>query len=87
MEDTLNILLRPSVLVSCELVKLSNQRFSLLHKGRGSMLNHDIVSQGFSAHRIGTMIFKELLHYESIAFSPMITASFIIIVIIGYDCN
>jgi endonuclease/exonuclease/phosphatase family metal-dependent hydrolase len=68
VEDTSNISLRPSVLVPCELNVPPDQRFSLLHKGRGNMLDHVIVSQEFYAHWIETRIFNELLHDESTAF-------------------
>jgi endonuclease/exonuclease/phosphatase family metal-dependent hydrolase len=68
VEDTSNISLRPTVMVPCELNVPPDQRFSLLHKGKGNMLDHVIVSQEFYAHWTGTRIFNELLHDESTAF-------------------
>ena len=63
----LKVRLRPTVMVPCELNVSPDQRFSLLHKGKGNMLDHVIVSQEFYAHWVGTRIFNELLHDESTA--------------------
>jgi endonuclease/exonuclease/phosphatase family metal-dependent hydrolase len=69
VEDTSNTSLRPSVLVPCELNVPPEQRFSLLHRGQGNMLDHVIVSQEFYSHWLHTKIFNELLPDESIAFA------------------
>jgi endonuclease/exonuclease/phosphatase family metal-dependent hydrolase len=69
VEDTGNISLRSSVLVPCELNVPPEQRFSLLHKGHGNMLDHVIVSQEFYSHWLHTKIFNELLPDESMAFA------------------
>ena len=69
VDDTNNVVLRSSVLIPCELNVPLSQRYSLLHKGQGNMLDHVIVSQGFYPFWNETKIFNELLHDESIAFA------------------
>ena len=58
-----------SVLVPCKLNVPPEQRFSLLHKGHGNMLDHVIVSQEFYSHWLHTKTFNELPPDESMAFA------------------
>lgn len=61
IDDTNNPNLRPSVLIPCELNVPSPQRFSLIHKGVGNMIDHIAVSQQFYPYWKTTSIFNELL--------------------------
>ncbi len=69
VEDTQNPALRATVLVPCEYNVPPDQRYSLLHHGRGNMLDHVLVSQALYPHWVGTSIYNEVLHDESQAFS------------------
>jgi exonuclease III len=44
-------------------------RFSLIHRGRGEMLDHILVSRSLLASYRTTEIHNELLHDESVAFA------------------
>ena len=52
----------------CERTIPASSRFSLLHQGRGKMLDHLLVSRTLLAHYRGTEIHNELRHDESVAF-------------------
>jgi len=69
VDDTNNPDLRPTVLIPCELNVPPEQRFSLIHRGKGNMLDHVIVSQAFYPCWVETNIFNEVLPDESIAFA------------------
>lgn len=69
VEDTDNPDLRPTVLIPCEFNVPPDQRFSLLHYGKGSMLDHVVVSQAFYPHWTDTSIFNELLPDKSRAYA------------------
>ncbi len=69
VEDTQNPDLRSTVLIPCELNVPPDKRFSLIHHGRGNMLDHVAVSQALYPDWIGTDIFNETLHDESLPFS------------------
>lgn len=69
VDETQNPELRPTVLIPCELNVPPDQRFSLIHRGKGNMLDHVIVSQAFYPYWNGTDIFNEVLPDESIAFA------------------
>ena len=69
VEDTQNPDLRSTVLIPCELSVPPDKRFSLIHHGRGNMLDHVAVSQALYPDWIGTDIFNETLHDESLPFS------------------
>ncbi len=69
VEDTKNPDLRPTVMVPCEYNVSPEQRYSLMHHGRGSMLDHVIVSQAFYPYWVETVIFNELLHDETMAYA------------------
>jgi endonuclease/exonuclease/phosphatase family metal-dependent hydrolase len=69
IDETNNPDLRSTVLIPCELNVPSSQRFSLIHKGVGNMLDHIAVSQEFYPYWKTTSIFNELLPDKSIAFA------------------
>lgn len=69
VENTNNPQLATRVLVPCERTIPEPARFSLLHQGKGTMLNHILVSRSFLAHYRSTEIHNELLHDESAAFA------------------
>lgn len=69
MREVSNPDLGPFVMVPCEFNVPSDQRFSLLHHGKGNMLDHVIVSKPLYPYWKGTEIFNELIPDKSIAFS------------------
>jgi endonuclease/exonuclease/phosphatase family metal-dependent hydrolase len=69
VEDTDNPQLAKRVLVPCEKTVPESSRLSLLHHGKGNMLDHVLVSRSLLAFYRGTEIHNELLHDESIAFA------------------
>lgn len=68
VENTGNDQLAKRVMVSCEQTLPESSRFSLLHHGKGQMIDHLLVSRSLLAHYRGSEIHNELLHDESIAF-------------------
>lgn len=69
VENTGNGDLANRVLVPCEKTVPEPSRYSLLHHGKGEMLDHILVSRSMLAYYINTEIHNELLHDESIAFA------------------
>jgi predicted extracellular nuclease len=69
IEETENPELIGRVLVLCERTVPEPARFSLIHRGRGEMLDHILSSRSLLAHYRGTEIHNELLHDESAAFA------------------
>jgi endonuclease/exonuclease/phosphatase family metal-dependent hydrolase len=69
VENTGNGDLTTRVLVSCEMTIPEPSRFSLLHMGKGRMLDHLLVSRSLLSFYKGTEIHNEVLHDESIAFA------------------
>ena len=69
VENTGNGQLAGRVLIPCERTIPESSRFSLIHQGRGSMLDHLLVSRPLLAFYKGTEIHNELLHDESVAFA------------------
>ncbi|MBD1881066.1 endonuclease/exonuclease/phosphatase family protein [Coleofasciculus sp. FACHB-T130] len=69
VENTGNGKLIKRVMVPCERSIPEPARFSLLHRGKGRMLDHVLVSRMLLAHYKGSEIHNELLHDESIAFA------------------
>lgn len=69
VEDTQNSDLRPTVLIPCEYNVPPDQRYSLLHFGKGNMLDHIAVSNAFYQYWIGTAIFNEILPDKSRPFA------------------
>ena len=69
LENTGNSQLAKRVMVPCEQTIPEPARFSLLHRGKGRMLDHVLVSRMLLAHYRGSEIHNELLHDESIAFA------------------
>jgi len=69
VDDTSNPDLRPGVLIPCEMNVPSTSRFSLLHRGKGNMIDHIAVSHVFYPYWEETAIFNELLPDKSIAFA------------------
>ncbi|HYE72427.1 MAG TPA: endonuclease/exonuclease/phosphatase family protein [Blastocatellia bacterium] len=69
VENTNNAKLSNRVLVPCERTVPESSRFSLYHRGRGTMIDHILASRGLLAHYDHTEIHNELLHDESVAFA------------------
>jgi endonuclease/exonuclease/phosphatase family metal-dependent hydrolase len=69
VENTGNTRLSKRVLVPCERTIPESSRFSLLHLGKGRMIDHVLASRTLLAHYRGSEIHNELLHDESIAFA------------------
>jgi endonuclease/exonuclease/phosphatase family metal-dependent hydrolase len=68
VEDTGNAELGARVLLPCELSIPESARYSLLHLGRGAMLDHILVSRALIQHYRGAEVHNELLPDESGAF-------------------
>ena len=68
VENTGNDRLARRVMVPCERTIPQSARFSLLHHGKGRMLDHLLVARSLLAHYKGSEIHNELLHDESVAF-------------------
>lgn len=69
VENTGNPNLVKRVLVPCERTVPESSRFSLIHQGRGTMLDHILASRSLLAFYRNTEIHNELLHDESAAFA------------------
>jgi endonuclease/exonuclease/phosphatase family metal-dependent hydrolase len=69
VENTGNPELSGRVLVPCERSVPESARYSLYHRGRGTMLDHVLVSRSLLAGYRGTEIHNETLHDESVAFA------------------
>lgn len=69
VENTGNGTLVNRVLVPCENTVPESSRYSLLHLGKGEMLDHLLVSRPLLAYYNHTEIHNEILHDESIAFA------------------
>jgi endonuclease/exonuclease/phosphatase family metal-dependent hydrolase len=68
VEETSNVMLAPRVLIPCENTIPESSRYSLLHLGKGAMLDHVLASRGLLACYRGSEIHNELLPDESGAF-------------------
>jgi len=68
IENTGNDKLAKRVMMPCERTIPEPARFSLLHQGKGGMIDHLLISRTLLAHYRGSEIHNELLHDESIAF-------------------
>jgi endonuclease/exonuclease/phosphatase family metal-dependent hydrolase len=69
VENTNNPQLAGRVMVPCERSVPEQARFSLIHHGKGAMLDHVLASRALLAFYRGTEIHNELLHDESAAFA------------------
>lgn len=69
IENTGNGQLANRVLVPCELSIPEPSRYSLIHNGKGNMLDHLLVSRPLLAYYRGAEIHNEILHDESLAFA------------------
>lgn len=69
VEDTRNPALRNRVMIPCEASVPDSRRYTLLHEGRGAMLDHILVSQALMPFYRGTEIHNETLPDESTAFN------------------
>lgn len=69
VENTGNSQLARRVMVPVERTIPEPSRFTLLHQGKGRMLDHLLVSRTLLAHYRSSEIHNELLHDESIAFA------------------
>jgi len=69
VENTGNGDLASCVLVPCEQTIPEPSRYSLIHQGRGEMIDHLLVSRQLLAYYNHTEIHNEILHDESIAFA------------------
>jgi len=72
VENTGNMELAMRVLVPTERNIPEPARYSLLHNGKGKMLDHILVSRTMLAYFKGSEVHNELLHDESIVFAPKI---------------
>jgi len=68
IEDHNNETLVGTTMVLCESTVPASSRYSLFHHGRGTMLDHIMVSRALLVNYRGTEIHNELLHDESLAF-------------------
>jgi endonuclease/exonuclease/phosphatase family metal-dependent hydrolase len=68
VEDTGNAALGARVLVPCENTVPADRRYSLIHQGRGEMIDHVLVSRALLAFYRGTEVHNEVLPDESGAF-------------------
>lgn len=68
VEETGNKALAPRVMVPCEYSVPESSRYSLLHLGRGEMLDHILVSRSMIQYYRGTEIHNEIVPDESGAF-------------------
>jgi endonuclease/exonuclease/phosphatase family metal-dependent hydrolase len=69
VEDTGNGGLATRVLVPIEQTIPQSSRYTLIHQGRGEMLDHLLVTRNLLAHYRGSEIHNEVLHDESVAFA------------------
>ena len=69
VENTGNGDLAERVMIPCERTVPEPSRFSLLHHGKGNMLDHLLVSRSLLAYYKGSEIHNEVLHDETIAFA------------------
>jgi predicted extracellular nuclease len=67
VENTGNDKLAKRVMVPCERTIPESSRFSLLHYGKGKMIDHLLVCQSLLAHYRGSEIHNALLPDESVA--------------------
>jgi endonuclease/exonuclease/phosphatase family metal-dependent hydrolase len=72
VENTGNMDLSMRVMVPTERNIPEPARYSLLHNGKGKMLDHILVSRTMLAYFKGSEVHNELLHDESIVFAPKI---------------
>jgi endonuclease/exonuclease/phosphatase family metal-dependent hydrolase len=68
VENTGNDKLGKRVMVPCERTIPEPARFSLIHHGKGEMIDHLLVSRSLVTHYRKAEIHNELLHDESVAF-------------------
>lgn len=66
-EDTGNAALNSRVMYPVALSLAENQRFTLYHHGKGSLLDHMLVSRGLMEKFVSAEIHNEMIHDESIA--------------------
>ncbi len=69
VEDTGNGELAGRVMVPIENTVPASSRYTLIHQGRGDMLDHMLVTRSLLAHYRGSEIHNEVLHDESAAFA------------------
>jgi len=69
IQETNNPDIGHEVMVPCEMNVPEDRRYSLIHMGRGQMIDHVMVSKGLFAHWVDTDIFNEILPDESVAFA------------------
>lgn len=72
VENTGNLRLAMRVMVPTERNIPEPARYSLLHNGKGKMLDHILVSRTMLAYFKGSEVHNELLHDESIVFASRI---------------
>ncbi len=69
MWNTGNAELVNRILLPCENSIPESSRYSLLHRGKGEMIDHLLVSRTMLRFYQGTEIHNEILHDESMAFA------------------
>jgi endonuclease/exonuclease/phosphatase family metal-dependent hydrolase len=67
-ENTGNARLAGRVMVPCEGSIPEPARYTLIHHGKGRMIDHLLASRMLLAHYIGSEIHNELIHDESVKF-------------------
>ncbi len=69
IENTGNFELIDRVLVPCENTIPEYSRYSLLHQGKGEMIDHLLISRNMLKYYRRAEVYNEMLHDESIAFA------------------
>lgn len=69
VENTENVQLAGRIMIPCERTIPEPARFSLLHQGKGIMLDHLLISRPLLPFYRETEIHNEILHDESLAFA------------------
>jgi len=67
VENTGNADLAQRVMVPCERTIPTSSRFTFLHRGKGRMIDHLLISRPLLAYYTGSEIHNEMLHDESVA--------------------
>jgi endonuclease/exonuclease/phosphatase family metal-dependent hydrolase len=69
VENHNNAALIQRVIVPCENSVPQSSRYSLIHQGKGEMIDHILVSRSLLSFYVNTEIHNEILHDESTAFA------------------
>jgi exonuclease III len=72
VENTGNANLTGRILLPCELTVPESSRYSLIHQGKGEMIDHILVSRSLLSFYHNAEVHNEMLHDKSVAFSTNI---------------